>query len=367
VMVVKRAAGARLLSCSHQVSMQVALEVEKKKTRNVVGVLRAGAPDKMPGVVVVGAHYDHLGFGDENSLEAGVKAPHNGADDNASGTAALIEIGRQLGKRRAELKRDVYLAAFTAEELGLVGSKHFVAALPPGLGKTDIVGMINLDMVGRLRGSSGLVVSGTDTAPEWKEMSDPACSAARVDCRVMEHGGFGPSDHSSFYAEKIPVLYLFTGNHDDYHKTTDDAHLVNAAGGAQAALMAAEVAARLAMRDGRLTYRSVPDSRPRGDRRSFNASLGTIPSYTDKGPGVVLDGVRPDGAAAKAGLQKGDRILKIGAIDVASVMELVYVLDDARPGQKTTITIERGGKKMTLEATFGHGRGRGGNHPPPAR
>jgi len=197
-------------------------------------------------------------------------------------------------------------------------------------------------------------------------MAGPACAAARVNCWFQEHGGFGPSDHSSFYAEKIPVLYLFTGNHDDYHKASDDAGLVNAGGGLRAAMIAADVAARLAARDGRLTYRSVPDSRPRGDRRSFNASLGTIPSYTAKPPGVVLDGVRPDGAAAKAGLQKGDRILKIGKIDVASVRELVYILDDARPGQKTTITFERNKKLMTVEATFGKGRGRGAAHPAPS-
>jgi Tol biopolymer transport system component len=365
VVVVKRAAGEKLLSGSHQVAIDVKLAVEKKATRNVVGVIRAAAPDKLPGVVVVGAHYDHLGFGGEDALDPGVNAPHNGADDNASGTAALLEIGRTLGARKAELKRDVYLAAFTAEELGLVGSKHFVEHLPPGRDKGEIVGMVNLDMVGRLRAQDGLMVSGTDTAPEWKEMAEPACTAARADCRFQEHGGFGPSDHSSFYAEKVPVLYFFTGNQEDYHKATDDAERINAGGGVRAAMIAADVAARLAARDGRLTYKSVPDSRPRGDRRTFNASLGTIPSYTASPPGVVLDGVRPDGAAAKAGLQKGDRILKIGKIDVASVMELVYILDDARPGQKTTITFERNKKLMTVEAVFGKGRGRGAAHPGP--
>jgi len=367
VVVVKRAVGEKLLSGSHQVSVEVALEVEKKATRNVVGVIRAGARDQLPGVVVVGAHYDHLGMESEDQLDPGVVAPHNGADDNASGTAAVLEIGRELGSKRAELKRDVYLVTFTAEELGLVGSKYFVEHLPPGVDKKDIVGMINLDMVGRLRGDSdhGLAVSGTDTAPEWKEMAEPACKAARADCRFQEQGGFGPSDHSSFYAEKIPILYFFTGNHDDYHKATDDSDKINAAGGVRAAMIAAEVAARLAARDGRLTYKLVPDSRPRGDRRSFSASLGTIPSYTARPPGVVLDGVRPDGPAARAGLQKGDRILKIGKVDVASVMEMVYILDDARPGQKTTITFERAGKMLTVPATFGAGRGRGSPHPAP--
>jgi len=364
VVVVKRAVGEKLLSGSHQISLAISLEVEKKATRNVVGVLRAGAPDKLPGVVVVGAHYDHLGQGGEDALDPGVIAPHNGADDNASGTAALLEIGRVLARRRGELKRDVYLAAFTAEELGLVGSKHLVANLPPGVDKGEIVAMINLDMVGRLRRNT-VAAMGSDTAEELKGMIEPACTAARVVCDLQQQGGWGPSDQTSFYAEKIPVVYFFTGGHDDYHKATDDAERINAGGGAQIALAAADIAARLAGHDGRLAYRSVAPPLPRGDRRSFNASLGTIPSYTATGPGVVLDGVRPDGAAAKAGLTKGDRILKIGKIDVASVMELVYILDDARPGQKTTITFERGGKMLTVPATFGQGRGRGAAHPAP--
>jgi Tol biopolymer transport system component len=352
VLVVKRAAGEKLLRGSTSIKLDVALEVARKPTRNVVGVVRTRAKDNMPGVLVVGAHYDHLGMGGEDSLEQGVKAPHNGADDNASGTAALLEIGRRLVAARDKVKRDVYLVAFTAEEMGLVGSKRFVAGLPGGLKKTDVMGMINLDMVGRMRGNQVHAV-GTDTAGEWRSLVVPACQAARIGCKLLEAGGHGPSDHSSFYVERIPVLYFFTGNHSDYHKSTDDADRVNSAGAAQIAAAVADVALAASAMAGKLTYREVPSSLPMGDRRSFNASLGTIPSYTNDKPGVLLDGVRAGGAAAQAGLKKGDLIVKIGDTDIRSVQEMVYVLQDARPGEKTIITIEREGKKLRVEATFG--------------
>jgi Tol biopolymer transport system component len=351
VMVVKRAVGEKLLRGSTQVALEVGLDVVRKPTRNVVGVVRNKAKDAMPGVLVVGAHYDHLGMGGEDSLEQGVNAPHNGADDNASGTAALLEIGRRLVAVQGKLKRDVYLVAFTAEEMGIVGSKRFVAGLPGGLKKSDVMGMINLDMVGRLRNNEVSAI-GTDTAAEWKSLVKPACESARIRCTLVEAGGYGPSDHSSFYLEKIPVLYFFTGNHADYHKTSDDADRVNAAGAAQIAAAAADIAAAASAMGGMLTYREVPTSLPTGDRRSFNASLGTIPSYTDGKPGVMLDGVRPGGAAEQAGLRKGDRILKIGNAEIRSVQEMVYVLQDARPGEKTILTIEREGKKLRVEATF---------------
>jgi Tol biopolymer transport system component/Zn-dependent M28 family amino/carboxypeptidase len=352
VLTVKRSVGEALLRGSAQVAIEVSLDVKRQATRNVIGVVRNKAKDALPGALVVGAHYDHLGQGGESSLEPGVSAPHNGADDNASGTAALLEIGRRLVAQRDRLKRDVYLVAFTAEELGIIGSKYFVEHLPGGLKPSDLMGMVNLDMVGRLRDNK-VSAFGTDTAAEWKALVRPACESARIICEMVDVGGLGPSDHTSFYHEKIPVLYFFTGNHTDYHKTSDDSDRINATGAAQIATAAADIVVATSAMGGALTYRAVPSSMPVGDRRSFNASLGTIPSYTDNKPGVVLDGVRPGGAAEQAGLKKGDRITKIGNEDIRSVQEMVYVLQDARPGQKTIITIEREGKKLRVEATFG--------------
>ncbi|HWM86527.1 MAG TPA: M20/M25/M40 family metallo-hydrolase [Kofleriaceae bacterium] len=366
VVAVKREVGEKLLRGSAAVKMEIALDVTRKPTRNVVGVVRNKAKDAMPGALVVGAHYDHLGMGGEHSREPGTNAPHNGADDNASGTAAVLEIGRRLVANQSRLKRDVYLVGFTAEELGVVGSKHFAAHLPGGMKPSDVVGMINLDMVGRLRNNE-VIAFGTDTAAEWKSLVTPACQAARIRCKLSEVGGLGPSDHTSFYNEKIPVLYLFTDTHEDYHKSTDDADRINAGGAAQIAAATADVALALSAMGGVLTYRAVPSSLPMGDRRSFNASLGTIPSYTNDKPGVLLDGVRPGGAADQAGLKKGDLIVKIGDAEIRSVQEMVYVLQDARPGQKAILTIERDGKKLRVEATFAKSTRGGPGGAPPAQ
>jgi Zn-dependent M28 family amino/carboxypeptidase len=332
----------------------------------VVGLVRAGAPDRKPGAVVIGAHYDHLGLGGgPDSRDPGVAAPHNGADDNASGTAALLEIGRRLVAKQVDLPRDVYLVAFTAEEMGLLGAKHFVANLPGKLGAADIVGMINLDMVGRMR-QNRVFAFGTDTAAEWAGLVAPACREARIHCQMDRVGGHGPSDHSAFYLEKIPVLYFFTGNHEDYHRTSDDADRVHAGGGAQIAQAASDIAVATARLDGRLTYQAVPSSMPQGDRRAWKSSLGTMPSYSQDGiPGVLLDGVIPGGAAERAGLTKGDRIVKIGRDEIRSVSELMYQLETRRPGEKATLVYLRDGARKTTEVVFGKSRGRrGGGHPP---
>lgn len=355
VIAIEREYGQKLLAGSFPVAISVDLEVVRKPTRNVVGVIRAGQGGG-DGAVIIGAHYDHLGFGGADSLEPDQRAPHNGADDNASGTAALIEIGRQLAEKRDQLARDVYLVGFSAEERGLVGSKYFVSNLPEGLSTKSIAAMINLDMVGRMR-KNRVAVLGTDTADGWQELVAPACMAAGITCDMPQHGGFGPSDHSSFYTEGVPILYLTTGNHTDYHKTTDDTECVHAGGTARIALATAGIALAVANRDERLVHKQVAPALPMGgDRRSFNASLGTIPNYVDDKPGVLLDGARPGGAAHKAGLAKGDRIVRIGNSDVRNVRELMYVLQDASPGQSAEVVYMRGGKTMKTLVTFQEGR-----------
>jgi Iap family predicted aminopeptidase len=353
VVVAKASVGAKLLKSRFPATVSVELQQEKKPAHNVVGVIRAGAKDKLPGVVVIGAHYDHLGFGGHTSLEPDKKAPHNGADDNASGTAALLSIARSLAAQRETLRRDVYLAAFTAEESGLIGSSYFVKKLPPGVKSKDIVAMLNMDMVGRLR-SNTVSVLGGGTAAEWPELVQPACADKRVNCK-LGGDGYGPSDQTPFYAVGIPVLHFFTGAHGDYHKTTDDSNRINAAGGAQVAAIVADVGARVANRQARPVHKRVSAPLPRGDSRSFGASLGTIPDYANGGgkPGVLLSGVRPGGPAEKGGIRGGDRLLKIGKTDVLSVQDMVYVLRQAQPGETAKVVVERDGKKVTLEVTFG--------------
>ena len=357
VVVVKRAAGAKLFKGAHKAKLTIALEPVRTPTDNVVGVVRAGAANKLPGVLVVGAHLDHLGMGGgPNALDPKVIAPHNGADDNASGVAALLEVTSALAKRKSELRRDVYVVAFSGEEEGDLGSAHFVRNPPT---KEPIVAMLNMDMVGRMRNNS-LHVNGGDSAKEWRGLVEPLCEKARVACTIGG-SGYGPSDHMAFYIAGIPVLFFFTGNHLDYHTATDDADKINAAGGARVALLVGDVALATANRDEKLTYVKSAPQTVGGDMRRVGASLGTVPSYTEDPnapPGMVLSDVVPGGPAAKAGLKGGDRIVQIGTIEIRSVNDLMFVLQAAKPGTDVKITFVRDGKHHTVTATYGTPRSR---------
>jgi hypothetical protein len=345
-----------------QAKVGVTLKADKSAAFNVVGKVpaRAQGANKLPGYVVIGAHYDHLGLGGHGSLAPDKKEVHHGADDNASGTAALLEAARLLADPKGELRRDVVLVAFSAEERGILGSTFFTKNVPASVGAGGAVAMINMDMVGRVR-SNKVDVIGHDTAGEWGEILKPACSAARIDCAHATGGGYGPSDHTPFYAAGAPVLFFFSGTHGDYHKPSDVADKVNAAGVAQVARVAGDVARAVANRDAKLTYKSVPSPPPRGDTRSFGASLGTIPDYA--GPpegtaGVLLAGVRPGGAAEQAGMRRGDVLTKIGTSEIRSVEDLMFVLNEAKPGQKVKVVVVRDGKPVTLDVTFQASKGR---------
>jgi Tol biopolymer transport system component len=353
VVVVKRAAGGRLFTGEHQAALALDLTRRNVAATNVVGVIRAGqAAGRLPGAVLVGAHYDHLGMGSSNSLSPDAREPHNGADDNASGTAALLEAARQLAARRAELKRDVWLVAFSGEESGVLGSTAFTRTPPAGLDVKDLVAMLNMDMVGRLRGNL-LSVLGGESAEEWKEIVAPACDRARLGCS-LSGSGYGPSDHSPFYAAGVPVLHFFTGAHSDYHTPADDADKVNVAGGARIAGLVADLSLDLAGRPGRPTYKSAPAPVTQGDMRSFGASLGTIPDYAGDGrPGVLLAGVRPGSAGEKAGMRKGDLLVELSGTEVRDINDFMFVLRKSKPGEKTTAVVVRDGQRLTMDVTFG--------------
>ncbi len=355
IVVVTRAVGEPLLTGSHAVELEVELVPVKTRTENVVGVIRAGGGGGGDGVVVIGAHLDHLGHGGPGTGSLGGEPGiHNGADDNASGVAALLEAARTLSARRAELARDVYLVAFSAEELGLLGANHFVAHAPY---QGPAVAMLNLDMVGRMR-ENLVQVLGAESAEEWAQVIEPRCKQARINCHLAG-SGYGPSDHMAFYMGGAPVVHFFTGGHLDYHRVTDDTHTVNAAGAARIAALVADTAQALATAP-RLTYKKVPPPPRMGDLPMRGAALGTIPAYGDDGrvPGVLLSDVVPGGAAAAAGLKAGDRIVKIGVTDVRSVQDLMLVLGEAVPGQEAVIVYLRDGAKATVKATFGAPRAR---------
>jgi Tol biopolymer transport system component len=366
IVVLTRKAGAALRTGTHRAKVTVALEPVRTKTANLVGVIRAGAPAKQAGVVVIGAHIDHLGMGGPSSLAPSARAVHNGADDNASGTAALVEAARLLAAKRGELSRDVYVVAFSAEEMGALGAHHFVKNPPhaQGLPKTakpaPIVAMLNMDMVGRMK-MNQLHVHGGDSAKEWKDLVGPICAASRVQCDIGG-SGYGPSDHMPFYIAGIPVLFMFTGSHGEYHTPNDDAEKINAAGGARVAAIAAGAALAVANRTEKLTYvKSAPVGPMGGDVRRRGASLGTVPSYSEdpnQPKGMVISDVVPNGPAAKAGLRAGDRIIQIGTHEIATVADLMFVLQKEQPGTTVTITFVRDGKTQTATATFAAPSGR---------
>jgi hypothetical protein len=341
--------------------LTVDLEREQKLAFNVIGRLAAGAPDaqKLPGVVVIGAHYDHLGMGGHNSLAPDQRAPHTGADDNASGTSTMLEVARTLAAAPEKLRRDVIFIGFSGEEEGVLGSTAYTRAPTDGVAVKDIVAMLNMDMVGRMR-ANRLSVLGTDTANEWKDLAAPACDAARVDC-TFGGDGYGPSDHAPFYAAGVPVLFFFTGAHADYHKPSDAAALINAAGASQVASIVTDIATQVSARDARPTLRSSPAPAGQGDRRSFHASLGTIPDYA--GPpngqrGVLLAGVRAGGAADKAGMRRGDVLVRLGDSDIGSVEDFMFSLNAHKPGETVTAVVIRDGQQVKLPVTFQEGKGR---------
>ena len=337
--------------------LAVELVPVRAKTDNVVGVIRAGAAQKQPGVIVIGAHVDHLGMGGgANALDPKVNAVHNGADDNASGVAGLLEVARTLSAKRSELARDVYIVAFSGEEEGDLGSDYYTKHLPVA---QKVVAMLNMDMIGRMR-SDKLSVSGGASAKQWTELVAPACKAAQVDCAIGG-SGYGPSDHMAFYVTGVPVLFFFTGNHLDYHTATDDSDKINSAGGARVAMIAADVALATAKLPALDYVKAPPENVFGGDVRRKGASLGTVPSYDEdpsRPPGVLLSDVVPDGAAAKAGLVGGDRIIQIGATEIRNVEDLMFVLETSKPGTEAKITFVRAGKTQTATATFGVPRGR---------
>ena len=353
---VKREVGAglfeRFVEEGHQASIKVDLERKTKPAANVLGVIRAGAADRLPGALVIGAHYDHLGHGGTGSLAPDSHEIHNGADDNASGTAALLEVARELVGQRATLRRDVYLIAFSGEEEGTLGSTAFTRHPTAGLKAADLVAMLNMDMVGRLRGNQVSILGG-ESAEEWKEIVPAVCERDLVRC-TLSGDGYGPSDHSPFYAAGVPVLHFFTGPHEDYHKPSDDADKINAAGGARVALLVSDLATEIAARPGRPTYKSAPAPAPQGDVRSYGASLGTIPDYAGDGrPGVLLAGVRAGSAAEQGGLRRGDLLVGLGGKELRDIHDFMYVLQRAKPGEKATAVVVRDGEKVEMEVTFG--------------
>ena len=308
---------------------------------NVVGVLEGSDPVLKNEYIVIGAHYDHLGRGGSGSLAPSSGEVHHGADDNASGTAGLIELARIFGAQRPKLKRTLVFIAFGGEEEGLLGSNYYVNHPLVPLDKT--IAMINMDMIGRMKDSK-LMIGGVGTATEWRQL------LAQTDFSVtLSEDGFGPSDHSSFYSKQIPVLFFFTGTHADYHKPSDTFDKINYNDEARILNLVARIIRDVDAADKRLTYTAAKSEPPRTG--GFRVYLGTIPNYADTNDGLLLDGVRDDSPAAKAGLKAGDRIVKIGNRDVKNVYDYTHALGEMKAGQEYVVEVMRGTERLTLKIT----------------
>lgn len=338
------------------------------KTQNVVGVLpgRGALADEY---VVVGAHFDHLGWGGQGSFKPDVRAIHNGADDNASGVAGMLCAAKLLGERDGEPmeRRSLMFVGFSAEEIGLGGSAWFVEHLPSGkIG--DVAAMINLDMVGRMN-EHKLNVLGADSSTAWDAIVAAANKAAPSVKITAGGDGYGPSDHSSFYAAGVPVVHLFTGAHEQYHSPEDDAALLNIAGGADVARITAALADGV-RRGPRPDYvRTSAASPTTGDSRGYGAYFGSVPDYSAMEAttgGVKLSDVRPNSPAEKGGLKKGDVIVGMAGITINNLYDMTFVLREHKPGDTIDVIVKRDGAEVTLRATLSQrpGEAAPAAHPP---
>lgn len=306
--------------------------------------------------VVIGAHLDHLGFGGPSSLDPESKAVHNGADDNASGIAAMLCAVADV-KERLEgdprPRRTLVVAAFNGEESGLLGSNHYVRNAPRPI--EDTISMVNLDMVGRLR-NNRLHALGTDSSPDWNDILEPIARLRGFDL-VSGGDGYGPSDQMSFYGVGVPVVHYFTGSHSEYHTPQDDPQLLNIPGGQRITRAIADTLNVLLTREARLEYKSSAHGPTMaGDSRGFGAYLGTVPDYADmmsREGGVLLSSVRPGAPADQAGIRGGDRIIEIDGTRIHNLHDMTFVLRDHRPGEVVEVVVVRGDETLTLRATLG--------------
>jgi len=319
---------------------------------NIAGIL-PGRGALANEIVVLGAHYDHLGYGGQGSMKPNEHAIHPGADDNASGDAAVLAIAERLKNQLADVnnRRTIVVALFSGEEVGLAGSSWFAGHSPL---MPRVMAMINLDMVGMMR-DNRLIVFGSDSAPQWKEVVDAATAVAKIN--VTSSGdGYGPSDQTSFYARQIPVLHFFTGAHDRYHTPEDVAESLNYAGMEHVVDFATSVMMHLAA--GRVTpqyARAASAPAMEGDSRGYGAYLGTVPDYSAMGEttgGVLLADVRPGSPADKAGIRGKDRIISIGGTRIENLYDMSYALQDHKPGDTVDIIVVRDGAQKTLRATL---------------
>jgi aminopeptidase YwaD len=327
---------------NYSTTLGVMIKEKKRTGHNVIAYINNNATN----TIILGAHYDHLGYGeDHNSLYTGA-APmiHNGADDNASGTAALIEMSKWL-KKSSYKKYNYLFVSFSGEELGLFGSKYFTDNA--GLDLKTVNYMINMDMVGRLNDSThGLTIGGYGTSPTWGQIIKKENAYFKLN---LDSSGSGPSDHTSFYKKDIPVLFFFTGSHKDYHKPSDDADKINYAGELQIIKYMQNIIAQTD-KMGKLAFTKTREVSM--GKSSFKVSLGVMPDYTFSGSGVLVDGVSENRPAQKAGIKVGDVLIQLGEHKFTDVQSYMGALNKFNKGETTNVKLKRGSEELNFQITF---------------
>lgn len=305
---------------------------------NVIGYI----DNKAENTIIIGAHYDHLGLGAEGSLHRGETAIHNGADDNASGVAVLLNLAEKLKAKNTN--NNYVFITFSGEEMGLLGSNYFIKN--PTIDTKKANYMINMDMVGRLKTDSTLAVYGVGTSPILKQTVKANNSNFKL---IEKESGVGPSDHTSFYNADIPVLHFFTGQHEDYHKPSDDFEKLNFEGMQRISNYIYEIITDLD-NNGKLPFRATKNESDAVPK--FEVGLGVTPDYLFDGKGMRIDGTRDDTPATNAGIQKGDIVIKMGAHDISDMMTYMKALSGYKKGDTTDVTVKRGDELVVVAVTF---------------
>jgi hypothetical protein len=332
-----------------KVVLQVTLEESRRSTNNVAAVLPGSNPNLKEEYVVIGAHYDHIGFGEFGALMPQAQGRiHPGADDNASGIAVLLDLAHRLSQLQVKPVRSIVFVAFSAEELGLYGSRHFVERWP-AIASTKA--MVNLDMVGRLR-DNRLTVFGARSGKNLGVIV--AAGARQLGLDINESDGVGRSDHMSFYNKKIPVLHFFTGTHADYHRPTDTWDKLNIEGMSKVSNLVLTSVLRIANAEETINFVSLPARPPATEtaqrRGGSGAYLGSIPDYGVNSEGVALIGVTEGSPAAQAGLRQGDVIIELAQKKIMNIEDLTDALGSHKPGDEIAIVLRRAGQPMTVKA-----------------
>ena len=343
-----------MLLTGSKLSIQVTLEEERERAENVVAILPGREPTDRKEYLVIGAHYDHLGlgyYGARDQSAAGMI--HHGADDNASGTSVLLQVARRVSQIEPKPARSIVFVAFSAEELGLHGSRHFVSSWPH---LDSIKSMVNLDMVGRLR-QERVTIFGVRSAPPFEDIITRG--AKQLGLLTYLPDGVGPSDHVSFYNKQIPVLHFFTGSHPDYHRPGDTWDKLNYQGMAQVGDLVLSSALAIAALPEMPKFVSLPSRPPvseTGDRRATGVYLGIIPEYNRTVEGVLLAGVAPGSPAAAAGLREGDVIVQLADKKIDNIEDLTDALGTQKPAAQVTIVVKRGDGTNAFKTTLGSRR-----------